>query len=590
MERRLTAILAADLAGYSRLIRADEEGTLAAFTALREDAVDPVIARHNGRIVKLMGDGILAEFASVVDAVRGAAEIQRAAAAHGSNVPDDRRLIFRIGVNLGDVVIDGDDIQGDGVNVAARLESLAEPGGICISAAVYEQVRDRLDLAFDDIGEQSIKNIDRPVRAWQWSPNSDNATAGPDRAAPGTAGVAAVDDDKPSVAVLPFDNMSGDPEQAYFADGIAEDIITDLSKVSGLFVIARNSSFGYRGQSPDIRRVSQELGARYVLEGSVRKAGNRVRINAQMIDGADGRHVWADRFDRDLADIFEVQDEVTREIVGALKIALTAGEETNRQARRKVDPEAYDLFVRARSSLLRFSEANVAEAKRQLEQVVEIDPTLAVARAGLSLCYSTEYLNDWNTPGPDHLDKALAIAEEACRIDPSEPQAFHALALVSMWRGDLEAAKTAAEQAVTLNPNHAAGHAALGQVQEFTGNHAEAVASAETVLRLDPHYDIALQLLGRAQFAQGNNDAAEAAFQRRLEINPTSSNSRVFLAALHGLAGDGQAAAREWQEIFKNDPGFLVDKLESRLAYQSPDVFDRLREGLTRAGIDIQSD
>ena len=579
MERRLAAILAADIAGYSRLIRADEEGTLSALQDLRAKAVDPAIARHNGRIVKLMGDGILAEFASVVDAVRSAAELQEAVAALGASVPEDQRLVFRIGINLGDVVIDGDDIHGDGVNVAARLEGLAAPGGICISGAVYEQIRDRLDIVFEDMGEQSVKNIERPVRAWQWTPAGlPNALASAPNMPAG---------DKPSIAVLPFDNMSGDPEQNYFADGIAEDIITDLSKVSGLFVIARNSSFAYRGQSMDIRNISRELGARYILEGSVRRAGNRVRINAQMIDGADGGHLWADRFDRDLADIFEVQDEVTREIVAALKIALTAGEETSRETRRKVDPEAYDLYIRARTTMLQFSEANLAEAKRMLERVTGIDPNLAAAQGFLSLAYSTEYLNDWNAPGPDHLDRALAIAEEACRVDPTEPQAFHALALVNMWKGNLDAAMAAAQQAISLNPNHAAGHAALGQVQEFTGKHADAVDTSEIVLRLDPHYDIALQLLARAQFAQGNDAEARTALERRLEMIPTSSNSRVFLAAIHGLMGDRDSATREWQKILEIDPDFSVDKLESRLAYQTSDVFDRLREGLTRAGIDF---
>ena len=303
MERRLAAIMAADVVGYSRLIRADEEGTLAALNALRADLIDPKIADHHGRVFKLMGDGMLAEFASVVDAVRAAAEVHLAVAERNAVLPQDKRIEFRVGINLGDVVIDGDDIHGDGVNVAARLEGLAEPGGIYVSAAVYEQVRDRIDFPFEDLGEQEVKNIDRPVHVWRWV--RDAAASLPE--AVGAKELRPLPD-KPSIVVLPFDNMSGDPEQEYFSDGITEDIITDLSKVSGLFVIARNSAFVYKEKAFNVADVCREIGVKFAVEGSVRKAGNRVRITAQLIDGSSGGHLWAERYDEQPRNLAEIRD------------------------------------------------------------------------------------------------------------------------------------------------------------------------------------------------------------------------------------------------------------------------------------------
>ena len=309
MERRLVAIMSADVVGYSRLIRADEEGTISALKALRADLVDPKLDEHNGRIVKLMGDGMLAEFPSVVDAVRAAVETQIAVAKHNADLPKDKRIEFRVGINLGDVVIDGDDIQGDGVNMAARPEGLAEPGGICVSGMVYEGVRDRIDIPFEDLGEQEVKNIDRPVRVWQWIADTGL-----------TASISAKLDeplalpDKPSIVILPFDNMSGDPDQEYFSDGITEDITTELSRFDELFVIARNTAFTYKDQNLNVGEVARELGVHFVLEGSVRKAGNRVRINVQLIDGQNGNHLWAERYDGSIEEMFDLQDQVTQQV------------------------------------------------------------------------------------------------------------------------------------------------------------------------------------------------------------------------------------------------------------------------------------
>ena len=313
MERRLAAILATDVVGYSRLIRADEEGTIAALKTLRADVIDPKLAEHHGRIVKLMGDGMLAEFPSVVDAVRAAVETQQAVAEHNSDLPKDKWIEFRVGINLGDVVIDGDDIHGDGVNLAARLEALAEPGGICISAAVYDQVRDKLDMPFRDMGEQDVKNIDRPVRVWQWVAGTAPGTAG----SPASSSPLALPD-KPSIAVLPFDNMSDEMDQEYFADGLTEDIITELSRFQTFFVIARHSAFVYKGKAVSVQDVGCELGVHYVVEGSVRKAGDRLRVVVQLIEAASGNHIWAERYDRELGDIFDLQDELTQAIVAAI--------------------------------------------------------------------------------------------------------------------------------------------------------------------------------------------------------------------------------------------------------------------------------
>ncbi len=576
-QRRLAAIMAADVVGYSALMGADETGTLAALKQHHAGLIDPAIAGHRGRIVKLMGDGVLAEFASVVDAVECAVGIQLGMAERNRDVPDGKRIAFRIGINLGDVIIDGDDIHGDGVNVAARLEGLAEPGGICIADIVHQSVDGKLELSFTDLGAQQVKNIARPVRAYSVRLAATAATTHHDMQP----------SDKPSIAVLPFDNMSGDPEQAYFADGIAEDIITDLSKVSGLFVIARNSSFAYRGKSHDLRQVCRELGVRYVLEGSVRKAGNRVRINAQLIEGSTGGHIWADRYDRDLADIFAVQDEVTREIVAAFRVALTASEQSTRRGRRKVDPEAYDLLVRGRELLFRFTEAALAEGRVLLERAMALDPNMAAAPAALSSITGIEYQNGWNGATAENLQLATALAEQACRVDPGEPRGFHALALSHMWLQQFDDAERAATRSVELNPNFGSGYAALGQIHDFLGRHETAIEYAHKVLSLDPRYHIALQLMGRAQFALGRDTEAAACFERRLDMSPVSDMSRVFLAAIHGHAGRVDEARQRWAEILEINPQFSLAQVRRALPYQVPDVFDRLAGGLEKAGLPV---
>jgi len=475
VQRRLAAILAADVVGYSRLVRADEEATLAALKGIRKDIIDPKIANHHGRIVKLMGDGMLAEFGSAVDAVRNAVEVQRAVAEHQSDLPDDRRIQFRVGINLGDVVIDGDDIQGDGVNVAARLEALADPGGVCISGAVHEQVRDRIDVPFEDLGEQEVKNIDRPVRVWRWTSDTSATSSGP----------AATDKllrlpDKPSIAVLPFEDLSADKDQEYFADGIAEDIITALSRNRGVFVIARNSSFTYKGAAVDVKRVGQELGVRYVLEGSVRKAGSRVRITAQLIDAATGNHVWAERYDRELEDIFAVQDEITQNIVATIGPELASAE--MQRARRK-DPsslDAWDCTIRAMWHFARATHGDMEEARRFALRAIEMDPGTAPAFGILAFTHLRGVVNGWSKTPSQSIQEAYEAARKAVALDGRDANAHWALGTANLFRRRFEDAFSSYETAIDLDPNNAAAHGGLGSALAYAG-------------RTEPKFSIAIE-------------------------------------------------------------------------------------------------
>jgi len=571
--KRLSAILAADVVGYTRLMEQDSEGTVAAWQLARREIIDPGIARHNGRIVKHTGDGFLTEFSTVQDAVQCAVEMQQALTA-GS-------LDFRMGIHLGDIIDDGEDIHGEGVNIAARIESLATPGGIFISASVHEQVRNRLDHPYEDMGEHEVKHVSAPVRVY--SVGLGDVGPGKTGAEP-EAEVFALPD-KPSIAVLPFDNMSGDVEQEYFADGMTEDIITDLSKASGLFVIARNSSFAYKGQSPDIRQVCRELGVRFVLEGSVRKAGNRVRITAQLIEGSDGGHLWAERYDRDLEDIFAVQDEVTREIVSALQVELTPAEEVGREGRRKVNPEAFDYFYRARRLIIGFAPEAMSEARKLLERAIEIDPDFASAYAMLSLVLNANYLNRWNDWTEETPDQALAMAQRACEIDPNDGTSFFALALSQIWRGQLAEAEISARRSIELKPNSYDGLGALGQVYDFQGEHEMAEDLFQQAYRHDPHFDLSLLLLGRAQFALGRDDDAEANFKRRLFYSPKSDTTHAYLAALYGATGRLDEAREVWQKLMEINPDFDAARIRTTLPYQTSTWFDRFYGGLEKAGL-----
>ncbi len=427
MQRRLAAILAADVVGYTRLMGEDEAGTLAALQAHRQELIEPKIAEHRGRLVKLMGDGALVEFASVIDALACAAEVQTGMAERNRRMADGPRITFRIGINLGDVIVEGDDLYGDGVNVAARLEALAEPGGICISAKVYDEVKNKLALGYEDLGERAVKNVAEPIRVYLIVPGRGGgaAEAGDELALP----------EKPSIAVLPFDNMSGDPEQEYLADGITEDLITALSKIRWFFVIARNSTFTYKGKAVEVKQVAKELGVRYVLEGSVRKAGERVRITAQLVDATTGRHVWAERYDRQFEDIFDLQDEMTLTLVGAVEPELSAAERERALAKPPESLDAWESYQRGLWNMWLYGREGNLEAEKLLARAAELDPGFAPAYAyGCYVQYSRVVMG-WAEDPESCLDAGMKQAKRALTLDDKDPTAYFALGRILMMRG-----------------------------------------------------------------------------------------------------------------------------------------------------------
>jgi len=471
VERRLAAVLAADVAGYSRLMGADEEGTLSRLKAVRKSLVDPAIASYRGRIVKTTGDGMLVEFASAVDAARCGAEIQRGVAAQNANTPEGIRIEFRIGIHLGDIIFDDNDIFGDGVNIAARLEAIAEPGGICISDDAQRQIRGKVDVAFKDMGLQTLKNIAEPMRAWQME--LDAAAAAQRLALP----------DKPSIAVLPFQNMSGDAEQEYFADGIVEDIITGLSQFKSLFVIARNSSFTYKGKAADIKQVGRELGVRYVLEGSVRRAGNSVRITAQLIEAAQNKHLWAERLDGDLSDIFALQDALTMKIVSSVVNRLEQAEIDKARSKPTTLLDAYDLYLKGQA-LVRY-DRRFDEAYDVFAKAFALDPNYAAAYAMAAFCLLFQ-INQGALPPSAHAE-ALRLARMAARLAQEDANAMARAAHVLANLGrQYDLAKELVDRAVTLNPNLGSAWQIRGWVSIMRGEGQSALESFTTVLRLDP--------------------------------------------------------------------------------------------------------
>ncbi len=486
---------------------------------------------------------------------------------------------FRIGVHLGDVIEKADGtIYGDGVNIAARLEGLAEPGGITVSDSVRIAVKGKVAAGFEDQGEQKVKNIPDAVRAYRVRPEGSAAPA----AAASEADLPLPD--KPSIAVLPFTNMSGDPEQEYFADGITEDIITELSRISGMFVIARNSTFVFKKQVLDVKDVARRLGVRHVLEGSVRKAGGRVRITAQLIDAATGGHLWAERFDRELEDIFAVQDEVTQHIVSELKVKLTTSERTGHPPRGKVNPEAYDHTVRARASLVQFTLEAANESRELIKRALQCDDGFAPAYALLAMLHSTEYINGW-AQAPDHLEQGAVHARKALELDPGDAAAHQSMAAIELWRKDYAAAERASRRAVELAPSYSGGYTALGQVLDFSGRHEAAIEARENSLRLDPGFDLILHLLGRAQLGLGRYAEAERNFKRRLIRNPYSDMTRAYLASLYGATNRVEEARRLWAELLEINPDFSVERLRRVLPYKDPAWFESFAGGLQRAGL-----
>jgi adenylate cyclase len=583
VNRKLAAILAADVVGYSRLMGADEAGTLTALKRHRQAVFDPAVAAHNGRIVKLIGDGTIVEFGSVVDAVNCALSVQRSGDLTPDETPPQPKIVLRIGINLGDVIIEGDDIYGDGVNIAARLEPLAEPGGICVSSIVNESIGNRIDAHFQDGGDISVKNIDRPIRVWKWQPTGTSISAAkPDAAKPATNGATA------SIAILPFTNMSGDPEQEYFSDGITEDIITDLSKIAGLTVIARNSSFTYKGRAVDVRAVGRELGVRSVLEGSIRRAGNRVRITAQLIDATSGGHLWADRYDRDLTDIFEVQDDVTQRIVAALKVTLSPAEKAQRSDIGTSSIDAYDYSLRGREFLLGNpkNRGTFEQAKASFLKAIELDPNFAQAYAGLGFAYMFDYQNRWSDDPDGSLPLAKRYAEEAIEKNPKEPLARAVAAVTATFNGDLDRAQSQIGLALSLNPNLAMAYNIAGSIRMYAGQPLEAIPVIERAMRLDPAANTQyLHFLGMANLLAGKYETAVALFKQRIALVPGTDFSRSALASALGHLGEIDEAHRVWRELKEINPKYSFSEHLSRLPFKREEDARRLGDGLQKAGL-----
>jgi TolB-like protein/class 3 adenylate cyclase len=532
VERRLAAILAADVVGYSRLIGADEGGTLQALKAIRGELIDPKIAEHRGRLVKTTGDGLLVEFGSVVDALRCATEVQRAMAERNSGVLPDDRIEFRIGINTGDIVVEDGDIFGDGVNVAARLEGLAVPGGICVSARVQEDAAGRLDLAFEDMGEQALRNIARPVRAYRVV--MERCVQAATEPAPLPL------PDKPSIAVLPFANMSGDPEQEYFADGMVEEIITALSRIRWLFVIARNSSFTYKGQNVDVKQVGRDFGVRYVLEGSVRKGGGRVRITAQLIEAETGTHLWADRFDGSLEDVFDLQDKVAISVAGVIEPTLQTAEAQRSANRPTSDLTAYDLYLRALPHFASAVQESVRAALDLLKQAIARDPLYGPALALAAMCIQQLHVNTLDDSLGAARGQGVDYARRALRAADSDPFVLASAAFVFAHFGeDIDAAMALMDRALAANPGSAYGWQWSGLLRLYAGQPDTAIEHAERSLRLNPRERMVapLTLIGGAHFFKREFDTAVAKLQASIQERPGFAMSYRALAACYAQMG-----------------------------------------------------
>ena len=571
--RRLAAILAADVAGYSRLIGADESGTLQALKAIRAELIDPKIASHNGRLVKTTGDGLLVEFSSVVDALQCAIEVQAGMAQRNVNAPTDKRIEFRIGINVGDVVVEDGDIFGDGVNIAARLEALAEPGGICVSARVQEDAVGKLDLAFADMGEQQLKNIARPVRAYRVATRPASAPQPETPALPLP--------DKPSIAVLPFANITGDPAQDYFADGMVDEIITALSRIRWLFVIAQNSSFSYKGQSPDVKQVGRELGVRYVLEGSVRKAGGRVRITAQLIDTTTGVHLWADRFDGSLEDVFELQDQVAISVAGVIEPTLQAAETARSANRPTTDLTAYDLYLRGHA-LFWASARNVREALRLLEKAIERDPRYGPALAWAAVCYHRlRLLGSIDDREGDRL-KGTAFARRALEVAGDDPVIIaNAAFALGFFGEDIGAMIALVDRALALNSSYARGWHLSGNLRVYAGQLEIALEHLETAIRLSPRARVGTSLgqIGLAHFFCRRFDQALPKLLIASQEDPSHPQTLRYLAACYAQLGR-VAEARDVVKLLLS----LTQVVVSDLGYfRNPEHRELLLSGLRLA-------
>ena len=579
-QRRLAAIVSADVVGYSRLIGADEASTLAALRAHRSELIDPLIAENGGRIVKTMGDGLLLEFPSVVGAVNCSIAVQLGMVGRNEAVDEDRRLTFRIGANLGDIAIDGNDIHGDGVNVAARLQEACEPGGLALSGVAHESMGNLVDARFSDAGRQQFKNIAREVQVWTWSPE---AAADPVRDE-----VPLALPDKPSIAVLPFDNMSGDPEQEFFSDGVTEDIITALSRFHLFFVIARNTSFTYKGSSVDVKQVSRELGVQYVLEGSVRKAGSRVRVTAQLVDAIADRHVWAERYDRELEDVFAIQDEITEHIAMAVAPELQAAE--MERARRKTVPElgAWELVARAGWHIGKFSAEHSAEAQNLLSKALELDPENAGVLAALASSYTWDSFYGWQRPPPESIAMAAEMATKAVALDKQDEYAHTVLGVVLLISKRHDEAIRRLETAIRINPNSSPAIGWLGVTLVYSHEHDKASEVLQKAIRLsprDPWVSFYFANIGLIEFMAERYDKALEWAEKAVHENPDLPSGYRFLASVHGRLGNLSEAHAAYQQVGRLVPDVTIETTLQRMPFAHHADAERLAEGLRKAGM-----
>jgi adenylate cyclase len=625
-KRKLTAILSADAVGYSRLMGEDEPATVRTLETYKR-VISDLIQQHRGRVVDSPGDNLLAEFASVVDAVQGAVAVQKELQNRNMELPETRRMQFRIGINLGDVIEEEDRIYGEGVNIAARLESLAEPGGICVSKAAFDHIETKLPLGYEYLGEQTVKNIAKPVGAYKvlMEPRVTIKASAPTRPKEGArrrpmiialvsvllmAAAAAVFwryvfppvsppvekalqqqiaiplPDKPSISVLPFNNLSGDPAQEYFSDGITEEIITALSKVPKFLVIARNSTFTYKGKPVRVQQVSQELGVRYVLEGSVQKAGDKIRINAQLIDALTGNHLWAERYDRNLKDLFAVQDEITKKIITAMQVKLTEGEQVQAAARSTSNLEAYLKYLQARDLLNRGNPQSTASAKQLAEEALALDPRYSSAYYVLARAAINKAWGETGKSRQDSLEKSMELLQKAIILDDTNAEAHSLLGWIFSMTRQYDKALAEGEKAVAFDPNSADAHMYFGKILTFAGRSKESIPELQTAIRLNPiPPNVYLYSLGISYTLTGQYDEAITSCERAVRREPNSPWPRLFLAAAYSLAGRDEKARIEAAEVLRINPKFSLENFAQGVTYKSQEDKERLISALRQAGL-----
>ncbi|TIL37857.1 adenylate/guanylate cyclase domain-containing protein [Mesorhizobium sp.] len=573
MEQRLAAILAADMAGYSRLMEADESGTLARLRTHRIELVDPAIAKNKGRIIKTTGDGMLVEFQSVTDAVKCAVEIQQRMKRRNSDVPQERRIEFRIGINLGDIIFDDDDIFGDGVNIASRIEQLADVGGICVTAAVATQIADRLEIAMEDLGEKTLKNISRPVRLYRIGLDSP--------VLPEVEAKRSIS--KPSIVVLPFNNMSGDPEQEFFADGLTEDIITELSRHHELFVISRNSSFVYKNRAVNVREVAEKLDVQYLVEGSVRKIGDRVRVTVQLIDTANDAHIWADKYDRKLDDIFAIQDEVTAAIAATLPGRVEAAQRDQLARAKPANMAAYECVLAAKVLHHRGTIEDNERAQILIGRAVALDPDYAHGHAWRACILGQAWVHDWCKDRDAVWNDIMAALDRALALDDNDADVHRILAAVNVNNNELTTARYHQERALALNPNYDLVVVQQGELLTWLGRPEEGIEWIRKAMQLNPHHPERFwSHLGKAHFAARQYGEAIEAF---MHLSTMDSVQHAFAAACYGWLGDEIAAAAHLRKIKTLDPQFDLDSFIATLHYAQKSDVQHVREGLLKAGI-----